>query len=329
MTCRQPAPECSGVFCCPETEVILINNIAMAQAVQEKARPRFYGNETRRSAIITHYPANLADEHESIARQYMAMLNRTLKEHLPEIRRAIDAERAGLRLDDDFTVSRMIQRVMDRVRVDFERRAATFGLDRRITALGVQMRNYSIREWKRVVNKTLGINILEDYYKGEFFRDTMRQWTQNNVNLITSLPGETLTRMTNIIQGGYLRGASNTEMGQLIQEAYHVEKDRALFIARDQTSKLNAELTETQQRDAGVEEYVWDSSGDGRVRPCHRELNGQTFDWNDPPEMWYETKGGRVYTGRHCHPGEDYQCRCVALPKFNLETLSLPWEGGG
>jgi SPP1 gp7 family putative phage head morphogenesis protein len=106
-----------------------------------------------------------------------------------------------------------------------------------------------------------------------------------------------------------------------------VEKDRALFIARDQTSKLNADLTKQQQADAGVEEYVWDSSGDSRVRPCHAALNGKTFNWNDPPEMWYETKKGRVNTGRRCHPGEDYQCRCVALPKFNLETLNLPWEG--
>ena len=102
-----------------------MNDIAMARAVQEKVKPKFYGNETRRSAVIAHFPVNLADEHEEIARQYMAMLNATLKEHLPTIRRAIDAERAGMRLDDYFTVTRMIRRVMDRVRVDFGRRAAS------------------------------------------------------------------------------------------------------------------------------------------------------------------------------------------------------------
>jgi len=299
----------------------------MAQAVQKAVKPRFYGNKTLKSKVLTHYPVNLADEHERIARQYMALLNKTLKEHLPTIRRIIDAERAGMRLDDDFTMSRMIQRVMDRVRVDFDRRAATFGLEQQLATLAGQMRRYSVSEWKRVVRQTLGVNILDDYYMGEFYRDTLRQWTTNNIGLIKSLPGQTMTRMTNIIQGGYLRGASNTEMSRLIQEAYGVEKDRALFIARDQTSKLNADLTQQQQKDAGVEEYVWDSSGDGRVRPCHRYLNGKSFSWNDPPEMWYETKKGRVYTGRNCHPGEDYQCRCVALPKFELETLNLPWEG--
>ena len=306
-----------------------MNDIAMAQAVQKQVKPKFYGNDTLKSKVVTHFPDNLADEYESITRQYMAMLNSTLKEYLPTIRRAIDAERAGLRMDDDFSVSRMIRQVMDRARIDFERKAAAFGIERRINTLAAQVRRRSVHEWKRVVNRTLGIDILEDYYSGEFYRDTMRQWTQNNVNLIKSLPGETLTRMENIIQGGYLRGASNTEMSRLIQEAYGMEKDHAQFIARDQTAKLNAEITQAQQKDAGVSEYVWDTSGDGRVRECHRELNGQTIRWDDPPEMWYMTKRGRVNTGRRCHPGEDYQCRCVALPKFNLETLNLPWEGGG
>jgi hypothetical protein len=34
-----------------------------------------------------------------------------------------------------------------------------------------------------------------------------------------------------------------------------------------------------------------------------------------------------AYTGRRCHPGKDYNCRCVALPVFNLPGLNLPWEG--
>jgi SPP1 gp7 family putative phage head morphogenesis protein len=300
----------------------------MAQAVQKAAKPKFRGNTSLKSKVITHFPENLSDEYERIARQYMALLNGTLKDHMPTIRRAIDAERAGMRTDDDFTVSRIIQRVMDRVRQVFETKAAHFGLERKIVNLANLMRKLSIREWKRVVHRTLGINILTDYYMGEFYRHTLRQWAANNVNLIKTLPGKTLTQMTNIIQSGYLRGASNTEMGRLIQEAYGVDKDHALFIARDQTAKLNADLTYQQQKDAGVEEYVWDSSGDGRVRPCHKALNGKTFKWSDPPEMWYDTKKGRVYTGRKCHPGEDYQCRCVALPKFDIETLNLPWEGG-
>ena len=28
--------------------------------------------------------------------------------------------------------------------------------------------------------------------------------------------------------------------------------------------------------------------------------------------------------GRSCHPGEDYQCRCIGRPVFNKNTLNLP-----
>ena len=53
------------------------------------------------------------------------------------------------------------------------------------------------------------------------------------------------------------------------------------------------------------------------MRDSHRHLNGKRFSWNDPPVV-------DARTGRRCHPGQDYQCRCVALPVFDLETLDLP-----
>ena len=67
-----------------------------------------------------------------------------------------------------------------------------------------------------------------------------------------------------------------------------------------------------------MEEYVWSTSQDSRVRDSHRRLNRKKFRWDDPPVV--DPK-----TGRRCHPGEDYGCRCVALPVFNL-NITLPWE---
>ena len=90
----------------------------------------------------------------------------------------------------------------------------------------------------------------------------------------------------------------------------------------DQIGTLSADLTRTRQESAGVKEYIWRSSGDERVRACHRELDGKTFRYDDPPAMWYMTKRGKIYTGRHCNPGEDYQCRCVAKPVFDFNRLN-------
>ena len=305
-----------------------MNNVARAHAVQTAVKRKFYGNRTLHSKAVTHFPVSISDEYERTVQAYMGMLNQVLRSHLPTIRRAIAAEQSEMRQDSVSDVLALIGRVFIDINTGFSRRARHFGLERRIERLAAMSRRHSVREWKRVVHRTLGISIMEGYYAGEFYRHALERWTANNASLIKSLPDQTLTRMQNIIQNGYFEGKSNAEMGRLIQDAYGVDRNRALFIARDQTAKLNSDLTKQQQEDAGVEEYVWDSSGDSRVRECHAYLNGKTFRWDDPPEMWYMTKRrGRVYTGRRCHPGEDYQCRCVALPKFRLETLNLPWEG--
>lgn len=83
-------------------------------------------------------------------------------------------------------------------------------------------------------------------------------------------------------------------------ERGNVWESRAELIARDQTLKLNSAITKTRHENAGVSEYVWSSSLDERVRPEHAALEGQRFSWSAPPEPG--------------HPGEDYQCRCVAIP---------------
>ncbi len=87
-----------------------------------------------------------------------------------------------------------------------------------------------------------------------------------------------------------------------------VSEARAELIARDQTLKLNGALTQIRQENAGVSEYVWSTSNDERVREEHAALEGQVFSWAAPPSVG--------------HPGEDFQCRCVAIPVIpELEGL--------
>jgi SPP1 gp7 family putative phage head morphogenesis protein len=90
------------------------------------------------------------------------------------------------------------------------------------------------------------------------------------------------------------------DLKRLLRERAEVSESRAELIARDQTLKLNGQITATRQMRAGVERYVWSTSQDERVRDSHAELEGQTFSWTEPPEVG--------------HPGQDFQCRCVALP---------------
>ena len=220
--------------------------------------------------------------------------------------------------DSDSDLQRIIEQTFLAVREDFARQSETFGLQQKLDNLARLTRKLTIREWRRVVQKTLGVDIVEDYYMGEFYRQSLVEWTTRNTRLITSVPQDTISQLHTLILDGYRTGMTNTAIGKEIQATYGIERRKARFWARDQLSKLHSELTQAQQSDAGVEEYVWSDSGDERVRDRHRYLSGKTFSWHDPPVV-------DERTGRRAHPGEDYDCRCVALPKFNLPGLDLPW----
>ena len=56
----------------------------------------------------------------------------------------------------------------------------------------------------------------------------------------------------------------------------------------------------------GTDRYVWRTQRDERLRPSHRMNDGRIFSWSDPPD-----------TG---HPGEDYNCRCEAIPYVEGQT---------
>jgi SPP1 gp7 family putative phage head morphogenesis protein len=90
----------------------------------------------------------------------------------------------------------------------------------------------------------------------------------------------------------------------------NVSESRADLIARDQTLKLNGAINQARQTSVGIDAYVWSTAGDERVRDEHAELDGQTFQWNAPPSVG--------------HPGEDFQCRCIAMPVISeLADLDL------
>lgn len=90
------------------------------------------------------------------------------------------------------------------------------------------------------------------------------------------------------------------ELRARLLERGNVSESRAELIARDHVLKVNGQINEIRQGNAGVTSYVWSTSRDERVRESHAELEGEVIAWASPPEPG--------------HPGQDFQCRCVALP---------------
>lgn len=105
----------------------------------------------------------------------------------------------------------------------------------------------AIREWKRVVKDTLGVDLYADYYTGDFFKQAIDRWVEDNVSYIKSVPEETLGEMKDVILDGYEQGKTYTSIVSDIQDRYNVSKSKAKFLARDQISTLNAQITKSSR----------------------------------------------------------------------------------
>lgn len=210
-----------------------------------------------------------------------------------------------------------VTEVFRKVEEELEKKTSVFGLWEKIEKISNATRKLTIKEWKRAVKHTLAVDISNDYYSGEFYQNEMENWVHDNVSLIKTIPQQALGEMKEIVLEGYQNGKTNTAVMKEIQKTYKTSKSRATFIARDQLSKLNADITMHQQKDAGVDKYIWRTVKDKRVRDRHKDLEGKTFAYDDPPIV--DTK-----TGRRAHPGKDFRCRCYPEPIFEFDTLTLP-----
>lgn len=145
-----------------------------------------------------------------------------------------------------------------------------------------------------------------------------------NVQLISSIPSEYLDKVQMIITQEGIKGRSGESLIKQIQGVYAVTKDRARFIARDQTSKLNGSITRQRQTAVGIRGYRWRTVGDNAVRESHKERNGKFYAWN-PEDVGEKLEDGSVMLDPQVddigNPGDDYQCRCIAEAVLELDRL--------
>lgn len=142
------------------------------------------------------------------------------------------------------------------------------------------------KEQAEIISEEYSEN-LDRYIKG---------WTEQN---ILKLREKVMSRVS---AGGRAEGLAKT-----IETAYQVSRDKAKFLARQETSLLMSKFREERYKGIGITKYKWSGADDERERPDHKLLNNKVFRWDDPPITNRET-------GARNNPGEDYGCRCIAVP---------------
>lgn len=211
-----------------------------------------------------------------------------------------DSVTGSIKLTDAY--ARTLSEAFDRLRkgyIDIERNARVIS-----ESFTQDVDNQQRQRFYAAMEEAVGVN-LQSVIQRDNVEDVLVSMTRSNVALIKSIPEEYFKKIESMVWTNVTQGTKATSMIKELQQIGNVTEKRARLIARDQTAKLNSALNQQRQQNLGIEEYVWRTSGDGdRVRETHRENNGKTFRWDDPPE-----------TG---HPGEDIQCRCVAIPIIKL-----------
>lgn len=141
-------------------------------------------------------------------------------------------------------------------------------------------------------------------------------WIRENLDLISSIEAETLRKLRWELSQRIVAAAGDkslkTALADYIENQARIESNRAVLIASDQVGKLNGRLMRYEQQRAGITHYRWETMQDSRVRPSHRERQGEIFSWEEPPSDG--------------HPGEAVRCRCVADPVFETDTLGVEPE---
>lgn len=150
------------------------------------------------------------------------------------------------------------------------------------------------------------------------YETRVADFVRRNVGLVKSVQAQQLERLQEIVQGAHGPGTRVEGVQAELMATFNLPRARASLIARDQVLKLNSQITQERQKAAGIDTYIWTTTKDERVRgrPGGVWAKSQADHWalDGTRQRWAVAPITNPVTGARNHPGEDFQCRCVALP---------------
>ena len=135
-----------------------------------------------------------------------------------------------------------------------------------------------------------------------------KNYTNNLKLYIQKWTDQEIVKLRKDLEPFIMGGVRTGELSKVIQQHKGVSDRKAKFLARQETKLLVSQYQRNRFKQAGVTRYKWSTNLDGRERPWHRKLHGQIFSWDEPPII-------DERTGQRGHPGDAFNCRCVAIPQ--------------
>lgn len=187
---------------------------------------------------------------------------------------------------------------------------------------------FSEKEFQRIIEKGIHVNLP---VSAPWWDDMKKSWAEDNYALITSNAKNYVSKINTLTEQAIVNGLSPMKLKEEIKKVIESLSDKhCKLLARDQMGKLNGQITEAQMTEVGLDMYVWSTSYDDRVRDSHAVMEGLLCRWDDASVCSYDN--GKTWVSRpsgaiDLHPGQDIQCRCVALafyPELISEMEGVP-----
>ncbi len=149
------------------------------------------------------------------------------------------------------------------------------------------------------------------------FAEQLKEAYVENLDLyINKWQEEQVLRLRQAVSKNVQQGFRAEKLIEQIQTEKGVSYNKAKFLAKQETSLMVSKYRQIRYEEVGVRKYIWSTSHDARVRHDHRLLQGKIFRFDQPPVT-------DLHTMARNNPGEDYGCRCVAIPVLsNMEVLT-------
>lgn len=177
---------------------------------------------------------------------------------------------------------------------------------------------------EKSIGSALGVNIAQ-LVQSEGLSTALEASVGANVSLIKSIPEQFLNQVRDIVLRETVKGRTSESIIEQIRNVHEVTENRARLIARDQSNKINGDLTRERQAASNIRAFRWRTVGDEAVRETHRKRNGLVYAWR-PEFVGQRLADGTVLRDPNAdgigYPGEEIQCRCIAEPIIELERVS-------
>jgi SPP1 gp7 family putative phage head morphogenesis protein len=253
---------------------------------------------------------------------YAGALRRLAKRVMSGIKRTYKAERENLpaaviKVDESFR--EYLARMMDEDPEIMTNQYIQYQIER----VEMALRSYAfrtvsdsmkaIKDTKKREYAKFGIKQAID---SPFIQSVTDNFIMTNMKMLDLVGKDYMAGIQEAAMNTFLNGGSMQELEDEMFDYTEGDTAKAEFWARDQVGDAYSSYADELFKEAGIDNFIWRTTGDNHVREAHAELEGRIFSMaKGAPAGTLSKPGARL-------PGQDYNCRCTAEP-----TLEEPEEG--